>query len=169
MSEDNPMSVAGEVTDTFVHRFVVRTATGKVLADLGPKGVERIALREGDRVELWGEMKRSELKVHRITRAGGQPIEIDHEKPHPRHPNTARPMPGEQTAADPAPALRTVAENGFTVLGTPRRKPKHFEILGRGRAGELVELHVDLDGHLRKSKPVDGGDETWGAETQPTA
>jgi hypothetical protein len=55
--EEKTRSPSGPVIDIFAHRFVVKTEKCKVLADLGLKGVERIALREGDRVELIGEMK----------------------------------------------------------------------------------------------------------------
>ena len=41
-------SLAGHVTDIFSHRFVVQTEQGKVLADLGPEGAERVQLKEGD-------------------------------------------------------------------------------------------------------------------------
>jgi hypothetical protein len=133
----------------------VKTAGGKILADLGPKGAEQVALKEGDRVELAGDMKPSELKVHSIARNGARPVLLDHPpKPHPH----------ERDEADPAPALKTVESNGFTVLGSPRRKPKHFEILGRDPAGDIVELHVELDGSLRKTRPVQDDDPKWGTE-----
>ncbi len=159
MSRDARTTHNGQVTDVFAHRFVVRTATGKILADLGPKGAERIVLREGDQVDMSGDMKPSELKVHRIARAGEQPVTIEHN----------RPQTDEHAEADPAPALRTVETNGFTVLGVPRRKPKHFEILGRDKAGDLVEMHVELDGTLRKTKPVDEEDGKWKAEIAQSA
>jgi hypothetical protein len=47
--------------------------------------------------------------------------------------------------ADPKPAPKTAEANGFTVLGKPRRKPKHFEVLGRDSAGDMAELHIELD------------------------
>jgi len=159
MSHDARTMHTGQVTDVFAHRFVVKTATGKILADLGPKGAERMAVQEGDHVELSGETKPSELKVHRIARNGAQPVIIEHK----------RSQTDERAEADPAPALRIVETNGFTVLGVPRRKPKHFEILGRDKAGDLVEMHVELDGTLRKTKPVDEEDGKWKAEIAQSA
>ncbi len=156
MSHEEPTkTLSGQVTDIFVHRFVVKTADGKVLADLGPKGAEQVALREGDQVELVGEPKPSELKVHRIAKNGG-PLILLHHPP--------KPHPHEHDNADPGPALKTAEANGFTVLGKPRRKPKHFEILGRDSAGDVVELHVELDGSLRKTRPVRDNDPKWGTE-----
>jgi hypothetical protein len=86
--EEKTRTLSGQVTDIFAHRFVVKTEEGKVLADLGPKGAERVPLREGDRVDLVGDMKPSELKVHSIAVDGGRPILVEHPgKPHhPPHP-----------------------------------------------------------------------------------
>jgi translation initiation factor IF-1 len=152
-------TLSGQVTDVFAHRFVVKTANAKVLADLSPKGAERISLKEGDRVELAGDMKPSELKVHSIAKNGAPPVHVDHHpKPHPRQ--------LEHEEADPGRALKTVEANGFTVLGRPRRKPKHFEILGRDPAGDIVELHVELDGSLRKTRPVHEDDPKWATEIE---
>jgi hypothetical protein len=154
MNHDAQTTLQGEVADIFAHRFVVKTGSSKVLADLTPKGAEQIALHKGDRVTLSGEMKPSELKVHQIKRDGGPSITIQHKRPH----------PDQHEPADPEHALKTVTANGFTVVGNPRRKPKHFEILGRDSAGDFVELHVELGGALRKTRPVDEADPKWAAE-----
>jgi hypothetical protein len=154
--EGPTQNLSGRVTDVFAHRFVVETGKGKVLADLGPKGAERVSLKEGDRVELIGDMKPSELKVHSIAKNGEPPVLVD-------HPGKPRPHPPE-LEADSKPALKTVEANGFTVLGRPRRKPRHFEILGRDPAGDMVELHVELDGSLRKTHPIQEDDPKWATE-----
>jgi hypothetical protein len=154
MNDAAQTTLQGEVTEIFAHRFVVKTGTGRVLADLSPKGAEQIALRKGDQVTLSGEMKPSELKVRQIKRDGGPSITIEHKKPHPN--------PHEQ--ADPKHALETAVANGFTVVGNPRRKPEHFEILGRDCGGDFVELHVELGGALRKTRPVEEADSKWAAE-----
>jgi hypothetical protein len=153
--EEQPKTVSGEVTDIFAHRFVVKTADGKVLADLGPRGADQVRLKEGDRVNLIGNMKPSELKVHSIARNGARPIIIEHPR---------KPHPHENGEADAGPALKTAEANGFNVLGEPRRKPKHFEILGRDPAGDAVELHIELDGSLRKTRPVHDDDPKWATE-----
>jgi hypothetical protein len=155
--ERQTRSLSGQVTDIFAHRFVVKTEKGKALADLGPKGAERVRLKEGDRVELIGDMKPSELKVHSIARNGAGAVLIEHlGKTH--HP------PHELEEADSKTALKTAEANGFTVVGNPRRKPKHYEILGRDAAGDMVELHIELDGALRKTKPVHEDDPKWATE-----
>ena len=155
--EEHAKTLSGRVTDIFAHRFVVETAGGKALADLGPKGAERVSLKEGDLVELGGDMKPSELKVRSIAKNGARPVLVDLlGKPHPH--------PHEFDEADPKPALKKAEANGFTVIGKPRRKPKHFEILGRDPAGDMVELHVELNGSLRKTRPVRNDDPKWATE-----
>jgi hypothetical protein len=53
----------------------------------------------------------------------------------------------------------------FKILGSPRRKPKHIEVLGR-RKGEVCELHVEFEGHIRKSKHVAKDNQKWGPNLQ---
>lgn len=141
--EQHIKTIDGEVTDVFAHRFVVATEDGKVLADLGRKGAERVTLEVGDEVEVAGEAKPSELKVFKITRKGFEPVDIGHRPEKDKH----------EGDADPAVALRAVEANGFTVVGEPRRRPEHFEVMGRDGAGDMVEFHVEFDGTVRMAKP----------------
>jgi hypothetical protein len=48
--------------------------------------------------------------------------------------------------------MREERREGSWRPAEPRRKPKHFEICGKDAAGDLVELHVDLRGALRKTR-----------------
>jgi hypothetical protein len=149
MPDHHTISISGKITHVFGHRFVVETSQGAVLADLTPKGAEQHAVRVGEIVSLSGEMKPSELKVSRLT-ACKTTITIDHQKkPHDHHPH-----------AEPGDAVKAAREAGFEPLGHPRRKPKHFEVLGR-RDHKLTELHIELDGNIRKMKPVENGDPKW--------
>lgn len=148
MSEDH-RKVSGKITHVFAHRFVVKTSNGAVLADITPHGMGAVKLRVGAEVTLEGEMKPSELKVSRFTR-GSQSVEIEHKKKH--HHDHHGP-------ADPKVALASARTAGFEPVGEPRRKPKHFEVLGR-RNGVYSELHIELDGHIRKTKPVHD-DDKW--------
>jgi hypothetical protein len=156
MDHNAQTTLQGEVTDIFAHRFVVKTGTGKILADLTPNGAEQVVLRRGDQVTVSGEMKPSELKVHEIKLAVGASVIIRHYKPHLDH----------RESVDPGPVLKTAAANGFAVVGALRRKPKHFEILGRDSAGDFVELHVELGGALRKTRPVERDDPKCAADTR---
>lgn len=95
----------------------------------------------GDTVSFEGERKPSEVKVTSIKLGGG----ITHaiawpKKPHDEH--------GEH---DTAAAIAAIKAEGYAVEGVPKRKPKHFEIMG-SKDGAKHELHVELDGTIRKSK-----------------
>jgi hypothetical protein len=154
MPDHRTTSISGKITHIFGHRFVVETKHGAVLADVTPKGLDQHSLRIGDEVSLTGEMKPSELKVSEL-RAGSKTITIEHKKkPHEHHAH-----------AEPRVALTAARAAGFEPLGEPRRKPKHFEVLGR-RNHTLTELHIELDGHIRKTKPVEDHDPKWSEAVQ---
>ena len=153
MPDHHTSTISGTITHVFGHRFVVQTRNDAVLADVTPKGIEQIELRVGDTVELSGEKKPSELKVTRFTR-DGTTITIAHK---PKHHG---PYHGHHHDADPREALRAAEAAGFKVRGEPHRKPKHFEVLGE-RDARFTELHIELDGRIRKMKPVNGHDPKW--------
>ncbi|MDB5657150.1 MAG: hypothetical protein JWQ94_4763 [Tardiphaga sp.] len=148
MPDHHTITISGTITHVFGHRFVVQTGGDAVLADLTPHGADQVTLRIGDAVKLAGEMKPTELKVSSCT-VGGKTTAIAHKKKHDEH--------GD---ADPRQALRAAQAAGYQPLGAPRRKPKHFEVLAR-RDQELTELHIELDGHIRKTKPADRHDPKW--------
>jgi hypothetical protein len=79
MPHHEDRTITGIVTHIFGHRFVVRTEQGDVLADLTPKGLERVTPRLRDTVTLEGEMKPTELKVTRFIR-DGHSVEVEHKK-----------------------------------------------------------------------------------------
>jgi hypothetical protein len=158
MPHDPHVTATGKVTHLFAHRFVLETDKGAILGDLTPHGQHRIDLNIGDAVTIEGEMKPSELKVSRLTR-GKEIIKIEHEKKH---------RPHDHEPADPAVVVRAAKDAGYETIGQPHRKPKHFEVLGR-RNGKLEELHIELDGHIRKSKAVAADDPKWSARSNSAA
>lgn len=155
--------ITGTIAHVFGHRFVVEAASGFVLADLTPHGAETIKLRVGDKVTLEGEMKPTELKVFAFT-TGGKTVRIEHGPKHHHHHDHDHDH-RHHDDADPAVAIEAAKAAGYAVLDEPRRKPKHFEVLARkkGSKRKLEELHVELDGHIRKVKPVEAGDHKWAA------
>jgi hypothetical protein len=158
MPHHQDRTISGKITHVFGHRFVVKSEEGDVLCDITPHGADEITLRVNDKVTLQGEMKPTELKVSKFTRAN-KTFEIEHKKKHHGH--------HHEGFADPAIVIKAARKAGFKVLGEPRRKPKHFEVLGV-KKGAAVELHVELDGHIRKSKPVDKDGDKWSDELRAT-
>ena len=149
MPDHKITTVKGKITHVFAHRCVVETQHGPVLADITPKGLDQHPLGVGESIEMYGEMKPSELKVSRFT-IGKTAISVEHKKPHEHHHDDTK----------PDVALKSARAAGFEIIGAPRRKPKHFEVLGQ-RNDKLTELHIELDGHIRKMKDVSGSDQKW--------
>jgi len=156
MPEHHHISVSGTVTAVFAHRFVIVSKDSKHLADIGPEGLKHVDLKEGDKVTVTGEQKPTEIKVTEIVTAGGKPIRIEHKKKKHGHKE-------HHAYHDPHDAIEAVKQQGFKVIAEPRRKPKHFEILGRSAKGEVLEFHVELDGDIRKRKPADLDEPKWQA------
>lgn len=129
---------SGEIWGLFGHRFALDGADGKALVDLGPAGIRGLDLKAGDTVTVVGRRKPTEIKVTGITLPDGTERAIA--------------WPDKHPAADPGPALAAARAAGYEILGDPRRKPKHFEIDVR-RDGQTSELHVEMDGRIRKSRP----------------
>ena len=149
------VALKGTVADIFAHRFVLDTPRGRMLADLTPKGAERVRLRQGDELEIVGEARPSEIKVLRVKR-GDQTIEIEYK--------AGGPGAHHDQEADPERAVRGARAIGFAVIGRPSRKPKHFEVLGRDQEGAFFELHIEFEGRVRKSRRIEADDPKWEKE-----
>jgi hypothetical protein len=147
------VNAVGEITHVFGHRFVLKTGSKSVLADLTPRGLEVVGLRIGDRVALEGEQKPSEIKVSKLER-NGETFAVGH-----------GPHGTREDKADPAIAIKTAEDAGYQVVGGPHRKPKHFEVLGK-KGAEFEELHIELDGGVRKTKLVSPHDHKWQSEME---
>jgi hypothetical protein len=155
---------SGKVLDIFAHRFVLETADGKYLADLTPHGADAVQLKAGDEIAIDGEQKPSELKVLKLERAG-QTFVIAHKPPKHEKPGHHGPdhHAHHHPEADPLIAKKAVKSAGYQVIGEPRRKPKHFEVLGK-KGKSYQELHVELDGSIYKEKPIPAHDHKWQTE-----
>jgi hypothetical protein len=139
--------IEGTVADVFGHRFVVHTATGNILADIGPKASETIALQPHDQVELEGEQKPTEIKVQRIAIGGGEMVDIGHGGPkHDKHAGHHAPFGPKEIAA--------VAEaHGYTLIGDPQPRKKHFEVVAQ-KDGAKVAIHVPRDGRIEVKNQI---------------
>jgi hypothetical protein len=151
--EHKNITISGTVTAVFAHRFVINCEEGKHLANIGPDAIDIVDLQKGDRVTIEGECKPSEIKVTKITIGCNNPIDVERIKKH-QHGD-------EPEFHDPRIAINAVERDGFVVMGEPRRKPKHFEILGQSMTGTLTEFHVEFDGEIHKKKSADRDDPKW--------
>ena len=112
-----------------------------------------VDVQEGDKVTVEGERKPSEIKVTKITKGSDKLIEVEHIKRHQRD--------GAREHRDSVKAVVAVEREGFEVVGAPRRKAKHFEILRRSPTGEFTGFHVEFDGEIHKKKSADSDDPKW--------
>jgi hypothetical protein len=155
MPKHETIKYSGTVGDIFVHRFVLITETGTILADLGPEFAEKINLKTGEKIEIEGEQKPSEVKVEKLIRDGKKEIKSKPKK----KPHEARQEKhiddNHDKYVDPSVALKAADAAGFEVLGEAVRHPKHFELRARNKKGKEIELHIDLDGAIRKEKPME--------------
>jgi len=133
--------VSGTVWAVFGHRLAIEGTGGRFLADLGPKDAKGIAVAVGDAVLLKGERKPTEIKVTSIALNGTAAREI------------TWPMKPEHGEAGPSVAIAAARAEGYVVEGEPKRKPRHFEIVG-AKDGAHHELHIEFDGTIRKVKPI---------------
>lgn len=151
------ITISGTVTAVFARQFVVEAKDGKHLADFGKEAGDLVALQEGDQVTITGHRKSSEIKVAEIAKERGEAIRIERKGKHDRKPHHDR----HALRHDPRDAIAAVTLEGFTVVGEPVGRPKHFEILGRSAKGKFVEFHVGLDGAIDKRKAADVREPKW--------
>lgn len=150
MSEQQ--STQGTIWAVFGHRLAIEGPNGRVLVDLGPEGAKALTLqmarplKEGDSIAVSGERKPSEIKVTSITLPDGTCHTVPWKKP----PHLGGPG---HAPADPAHAVTALERAGYRVDGEAKRRPKHFEIPAT-KDGQAYEAQFDLDGTIRKAKPV---------------
>ncbi|MGP7982414.1 hypothetical protein [Rhodoblastus sp.] len=151
------IAASGTVTSGFARRFVVEGKDGKHLADIGADAVDLVGLHEGDEVTFKDRRKLSEIKVTEIAKGRGESMRLERKHKHERKNGHDR----RRACRDPRAAVAAVKLEGFEVLGEPREKPKHFEILGRSTNGKFIEFHVEPDGAIGKRKPADTREPKW--------
>jgi hypothetical protein len=134
----------GTIRDVFGHRFVLITPDGPVLADVSSHAPEAVRLMAGAKVQITGERTPCEIKVRLFQSGTGETIEIPHKskKKHLLDDN-----------GDPERAVKAALDAGYIVEGEPTRKPKHFELQAI-RNGHHYELHIMLNGDIRKEIPI---------------
>jgi len=134
----------GTVRDVFGHRFVLATDDGPILANVGPHAPDAVKLKAGAKVNITGEQTPCEIKVRLFQSGSGKTIEIPHKaKKHHAHAEDR----------DSNVAVKAALDAGYTVEGEAKRKLKHFELKAI-RGGQRYELHIMLNGDIRKEKAL---------------
>ena len=135
--------ISGKVTDVFGHRFVLATASGKVLADIGPEASGLVTVNVDDSVEIEGEEKPTEIKVRSISIGGGKSVETH---PAPKHAGKEHDHRPPFSAED---ARRVAEKMGFRIVGPLTPHKKHYEATAEHR-GSKHEVHVHRDHIMKK-------------------
>ena len=134
----------GTIRDVFGHRFVLSTDDGTILADVGPDAPEGVCPKPGAKVNITGKRTPSEIKVRLFQSGSNETIKI----PHKLEKKRTRKEDGDSEAA-----VKVALGAGYIVEGEPKRKSKHFELQAI-RGGHRYELHIMLNGDIRKEIPL---------------
>jgi hypothetical protein len=147
-----PAKIAGTVTDVFGPRFVVETATGNVLVDIGPKGADKVVIKRGEKIEIEGDRHRDELNARRVTLADGHAYEVGKRGRNWREWLGIRPAAAPIGPFGPAEAKKLATEKGYQVSGEPVATKEHFTVIA-SKDGKNYELHVHHDGKIEQPVP----------------
>ena len=114
-----PAKIVGTVTDVFGPRFVLETASGRVLVDIGPKGAGKVAIKPGDKIEIDGDRHQNEIRARRLTLADGHAYEM-----HKRTQSWREWLVGKRTPEATGPfgaaeARKIATDKGYQVTGEP--------------------------------------------------
>jgi hypothetical protein len=145
-----PARIAGTVTDVFGPRFVVETANGKVLVDIGPKGTEKVAIKPGEKIEIEGDRDKDQLRARRVTLANGHAYQMDKGAKGWREWLTGSRAAEPAGSFGPADARKLAADKGYQVSGGPLATKKHFTVTA-AKDGKNYELQVHHDGKIEPS------------------
>jgi hypothetical protein len=150
-----PVKVFGTVADVFGHRFVIETEAGKVLVDIGPKGADKVAIKRGEKIEIEGDRKESEIRARRVTLADGHAYEVS--KPGAtwrewltgaRPPETPGPCRIEERQAfGEAEAKKLASDNGYQLTSDPVATKRHFRATAT-KGGKPYEIDLHRDGKI---------------------
>lgn len=151
------VKIEGTVTDVFGHRYVVDEGGKKSLVDIGPKGLDAVTIKSGDRVKIKGEATDAgEVRAQQVAVGDGQPIEL--------HKSWWDKLTGKddksETAFTPEDAKAIVTKAGYVPVGEPRPEKKHFEVLAK-KDGNFVEVHAHRNGDVKHERPVDASNPKW--------
>ena len=152
-----PARIVGTVTDVFGPRFVVETATGKVLVDIGRKGADKVAVKQGEKIEIEGDRRKDELRARRVTLANGHAYVVDKRGVSWREWLVGKRAPEAAGYFGPAEARKIASERGYQVSSEPVATKKHYAVTA-AKDGRNYDLQVHRDGRV-EPRPAFGAAE----------
>ncbi len=145
-----PVKLSGAVADVFGPRFVLETPTGKILVDVGPKGMAKLGLKPGQKIDVEGDRRANELRAQRVTLSDGHTFttgKSGRTSQTWREWITGKPAPGAGLAFGPAEAKTFATKAGYALNSEPETMKGHFKVAAT-KDGKNVDLHVFKDGRL---------------------
>lgn len=71
----------------------------------------------------------------------------------------------ERVSYTPVEARKSAVDNGYEVVGEPKKEKNHYALLGK-KEGKFYELHAHNNGSVKTMRPVDKTDLKWGPMIQ---
>lgn len=142
--------IKGPISDVFGHRVVVQSDAKKFLVNLGPKIDELAAVKSGDTIAVEGDLTKSgEVRAYNVTLADGKKLEVSKDKKTWRQWLLGEDSTKRQvfTVAD---AKKLAADKGYTLLGEPAAKKKHFTAKAT-KDGKSFDIALHRDGTIKEA------------------
>jgi hypothetical protein len=147
--------INGIVGEVFGSRFVLETASGKVLVELSPKGADKVTIKAGDKIDVEGDRRANQVRAQRVTLANGQAYTIAKKTRTWREFVTGTPAKPDVTAAFGNTEAKNIATKaGYTLATEPVSEKKHFAVEAV-KDTKAFDLKIFRDGRI-DAKPAFG-------------
>jgi hypothetical protein len=119
------VTVTGNVTDVFGHRYVVDEGGKKSLVDIGPKGRDAVTINSGDKVSVEGELTDAgEVRAASVAVGDKPAVELPEARTWWEKLTGAEPKDKVDLTPDAAKVM--VQKAGYEVIGEPRPEEEAF-------------------------------------------
>ncbi len=146
--------ISGTIMDIYGPRFVLDTANGKILVEMSPRGMDKVKLKTGEKIDVEGDRMQNQLRAQRVTLADGHAYTTGPKQRTWREFVTGKPDAGRNVAFTAADAAKTATAAGYTVKGDARPERRNFVLMGT-KAGTDYELLVAKNGRI-EARPAFG-------------
>ncbi len=140
--------ISGTITDIYGPRFVLETGSGRVLVEMSPRGMDKVKLKTGEKIDVEGERMQNQLRAQRVTLADGHAYTTGKKQRTWREFVTGKPEPDRNVAFMAADASKIATAGGYAVRGEPKADGRQFMVMGT-KDGKDYELNVRKDGRIQ--------------------